>query len=318
MTLVAGIGLALAAAVACTPGEQTQVAPATESPRTHVVRHKLGEATVPVSPKRVVVADPDMLATALLLGVPVVGTAKPEFAANLPPFVDQKKLATIADVGWLAPNVERIAKLRPDLIIGSENQLGETYQQLRQVAPTVVFDHDGAANWKQTMREIATVLGKRSAMDRQLAAYEQRVARFKTENGERLRDVEVALVNVRDLNDIRVYPPLWCSGQVLREAGLHRPKAQQKPDEGKYYVKLSAENLQQADADVMFYFVGSIGTNPAEAKQAVDRLRATGLWTGLTAVRREQAHQVDARWWFVCGTVQSANLILDDLEKTLG
>jgi iron complex transport system substrate-binding protein len=313
--VAAGAVAGLLATAACSSGPET-TAPSSAAP-THAVEHALGSAEVPVSPKRVVVADPDMLATALLLGVPVVGTAKPEFLGNLPPFVDQKQLAGIADIGWLAPKVERIAELRPDLIIGTKNQLGETYQQLRQVAPTVVFDHDGGANWKQTMRELASVLGKRPAMDREIGAYEKRIAAFRRGAGQRAQGVDVSLVNVRDLSDIRVYTPRWCSGQVLQEAGLSRPAAQRKPDKDKYFVKLSAENLQRADARVMFYFVGSIGTNPKDAEQAVDRLRSTGLWTGLNAVRRGQAHQVDARWWFVCGTVQSANLILDDLEKTL-
>jgi iron complex transport system substrate-binding protein len=314
--VVAAAIAGLLATAACSSGPET-TASSSAAP-THAVKHALGSAEVPVSPKRVVVADPDMLATAQLLGVPVVGTAKPEFLGNLPPFVDQKQLAGIADIGWLAPKVERIAELRPDLIIGSKNQLGETYQQLRQVAPTVVYDHNGASEWKATMRELASAFGRRAAMDREIAAYEKRIADFKAGNGKRLNGLEVSLVNVRDLSDIRVYPAQWCSGQVLREAGLSRPAAQQKPDEGKLYLKLSAENLQRADAGVMFYFVGSIGTNPKEAGQAVDRLRSTGLWTNLEAVKRGQAYQVDARWWFVCGTVQSANLILDDLEKTVG
>ncbi|GAB3419257.1 ABC transporter substrate-binding protein [Flindersiella endophytica] len=321
-SVVAAVAVAgLLSLAACSSGTQTTASSASSASSaakpTHAVRHALGTAEAPVSPKRVVVADPDLLATALLLGVPVVGTAKPQFSENLPPFIDREKLSKIADIGWLAPKVERIAELRPDLIIGTKNQLGETYDQLRQVAPTVVFDHDGGAKWKQTMRDIASALGKRAAMDHEIGAYEKRIAAFKAGPGKQAQGVDVALVNVRDLNDIRVYTPRWCSGQVLQEAGLTRPAAQQKPDKDKYFVKLSAENLQKADAEVMFYFASSIGTNPDEAKRAVDRLRDTGLWTGLNAVKRGQAHQVDARWWFVCGTVQSANLILDDLEKTL-
>ena len=57
---------------------------------------------------------------------------------------------TTSDVGSpTQPNLEKIAALKPDLILTSKNRLGDGYGQLAQIAPTVVFDIEGTHQWKE-------------------------------------------------------------------------------------------------------------------------------------------------------------------------
>lgn len=52
-------------------------------------------------------------------------------------------------------------------------------------------------------------------------------------------------------------------------------------------------------------------------KETIERVQASPLWSRLEAVRNDRAHRVDPEWWLNAGSVQAANLILDDLEEFL-
>lgn len=315
-------GLALAAAattlaavlVACTDAPSPR-AESGDAP-THTIRHALGETSVPARPQRVVVAGNDVLATALLAGVPVVGVARPPGGEGLPAYLDEPDIRDAADVGWNPVSVESVAAQRPDLVIGTVAQLEDVYAELSELVPVVAFDHSGGSDWKPAVRAVADALGARAAADTRIAEFERRAGRFRTGSAPSVG--EVSLLNVRSAEDLRIYTPQWCSGQVLSEAGLRRPAGQRTPDEGQFYIGLSTERLTEADADVMFYFPGSVASDPEEAAAQTAQLRANPLWGQLRAVRAGQAHQVASQWWFSCSSVQAANLILDDLERLLG
>ena len=96
---------------------------AKEQPKTKVVKHAKGEATIPVNPKRIV----DLSGSTeelLLLGHKPVGTAntyKDKIQNHL-----TDKLDGVKAVGWYwAPKVdlEAVTALKPDLIILNNRQL---------------------------------------------------------------------------------------------------------------------------------------------------------------------------------------------------
>lgn len=96
---------------------QKEEAKAKEQPKTKVVKHAKGEATIPVNPKRIV----DLSGSTeelLLLGHKPVGTAntyKDKIQNHL-----TEKLDGVKAVGWYwAPKVdlEAVTALKPDLIL---------------------------------------------------------------------------------------------------------------------------------------------------------------------------------------------------------
>lgn len=284
---------------------------------TRMVEHQLGRAEVPTEPRRVLALDPYYsLPTALAAGANVVGTSHQPFGEPFPPYVDRRAAADVANVGWFTElDTERILELEPDVIVGLETFVQDNEEQLSKIAPTVALSVD-ARHWKENLELVGEAIGREDAVARQLEKYESRAASVK----ERLTRAgptaePVSLLNIRAADDLRVYTDN-CAAEVLKDVGLTPHLANQTTEE-ENSVNLTLERITDADADVLFYFVGSAGTNPDSATDARNEITQHRLWNGLRAVRDDQAHQVDARWWFDCGSTQAANRILDDVTEAL-
>lgn len=298
---------------ACGSGDQPDEAGTTAESRTIV--HEFGETEVPADPQRVVVLDSRlMVPTAALLDVPVVGLAGlPYGERDTLPFVDEEAVTGAEDVGFNEINLEKVAALRPDLILGGGGAMEDgRYEQFQQIAPTVAFDFLGFAPWKEALRRVAEVFGGTERIEEGIADYEARVQELRAELGER-QGTEVTFANLRALDDIRIYPGEWCSGSVLEEVGFTRPPDQQ----GEETISLSIERLGDLDAEMLVYFVGSPGTDPQDAGAAEDTITSHPLWDTLEVTRAGQAYAVDQTHWFSCGSLQAQNLVLDDLGEII-
>jgi iron complex transport system substrate-binding protein len=288
------------------------------SGETRIIRHSFGESEVPARPQRVVAVDPYLtLPTAALLDVPVVGTAYIPAGEPFPPFLDEEDLSGVEDVGWMEMNLEQVAALEPDLIIGMETFLETVYEELSRIAPAVAVSYE-PPDWKGHVRAVAEAFGERAAADRHIADFEGRVEGFRRAMGDRLDELEVSLVNIREAQDIRIYTEKDIAGSILKEAGLRRPEDQRAAeDPDAINIRLSLELLPRIDADVIFYYVGSAGGDYEESEAELAGIQENRLWQQLEAVRSGRAYRVDAAHWFGTGSVQAANLVLDDLERYL-
>lgn len=86
----------------------------------HKVKHAMGETEVPANPKRVVILTNEGTEALLSLGIKPVGAVK-SFTGN--PWYDHIKadmegVTVLGEEGQ--PNIELIASLKPDLIIGNK------------------------------------------------------------------------------------------------------------------------------------------------------------------------------------------------------
>lgn len=103
------------------------------------VPHDLGELCLPQAPKRVAVLDWRPLEDLLLLGVKPVGGAD---LKDFPQWVQMGLPNGLVDLGSrTAPNLERLAALKPDLILGYTGFQGRLYPELARIAPTALYDY---------------------------------------------------------------------------------------------------------------------------------------------------------------------------------
>jgi len=308
----AALGLGLAAC-----GDEQAAAPAD---RTRAVRHALGDARVPVSPRRVVTMDPfAALQVALATEVPVVGSATLPNDDPYPAYLEREQVQGIEDIGYTEPNLETIAGLRPDLIIGSSDFVEPFYGELRGIAPTVAlaFTYD----WKQTCRTAADWLGRRGAMDEPIAAFEARAAQFRRANADVLAATTVTVIRVVS-DALRIHTDQHFQGRVLAEAGVRRrPNQQASPaavreDPANSIVEISRERIGELNADVIFN-MGTGGGFEGEQDDTFERFRSTELWRRLDAVRSGRVYEVDDDHWLNVASPEAAELILDDLQRLL-
>lgn len=241
-------GQTSSAAAPAPAGPASPVAATSQSGSPRVVKHAMGETTVPAHPQRVVVLDTGELDSALALGITPVGAVTVfqdgNFQAYLRPLAgDIKTVGTIAQ-----PNLEAIAALKPDLILSSKLRHEAIYDKLAQIAPTV-FTKSVGVSWKENFALHAEALGRAEKARELMAAYDGRVAEFRRKMGDRLAKTQVSIL--RSFPDhVRVYMNESFIGTLLKDAGLPRPPAQGQP---KFAERVTTkEGIPLMDGDVIF------------------------------------------------------------------
>jgi iron complex transport system substrate-binding protein len=279
-----------------------------QGPFPRTVRHAMGETTILSPPRRVVVLDTGELDAAIALGVVPVGAVRAPVESGFLRYLRPKAMGTEL-VGTITdPNLERVAALRPDLILSSKVRHAALYPKLAQIAPTVFTETVGVV-WKQNLRANAEALGLEKKADQLLASYEARAK----ELGQRLasRGALPTVSVVRFLEgETRLYQKASFIGTVLSDVGLPRPPAQ---DVNAFRVNIGPEQVEMAAGDVIFH--ASYGPSDKTTKPLIT---SSPLWSQLAAVKGGRIYEVDDDQWMTGIGVLAANLVLDDIGRLLG
>ncbi|MYT72186.1 MULTISPECIES: iron-siderophore ABC transporter substrate-binding protein [unclassified Streptomyces] len=299
---------------ACTSGgtEKDGAEPGTGS-GTHTVKTAMGDVKVKDHPKRVVVLDTAELDSAITLGVTPVGATRAGAEDAFLSYLPKEKTDGITEVGEIAnPGLEKIAALKPDLILSNKVRDGQRYQQLSAIAPTVLTETTGYP-WKQNFLVHADALGRKAQARAAVKTYEKRVAAVTEALGgkEKAAGVDVNVVRFVEGADIRIYGKKNYIGTILAEVGIGRPAITDKAKDGFTY-DVSPEQIDKADADVIFT---STYGSPNKAK--VTETTTSGLWRKLKAVRDGKVFQVDDELWIQGIGYTAAGRILGELQSDL-
>ncbi|TCC32457.1 ABC transporter substrate-binding protein [Kribbella sindirgiensis] len=272
-------------------------------PRT--VKHALGSTEIPAKPSRVVVLDSGELDDVLALGITPVGMATTAGQSGVPSYLADKAqgIKTVGGISEL--NLEAIAALKPDLILGSKLRANDLYEKLSAIAPTVFSIRPGFP-WKENFLLVADSVGAEDQATSILNDYQKRADEVKSK-------VEgtptISLVRFRP-GQIRLYGNLSFIGVILKDVGLPRPKIQDVQD---LAVEVSQENIGQAAGDWIFY--SSYGKPDSTDETKVVN---GNLWKSLPAVKAGKSARVDDEVWFLGLGPIGAMDVLTDLEKLLG
>lgn len=270
---------------------------------TRPVTHAMGVSMVPAQAQRVVVLDTQELDAAVSLGVTPVGATRASASEELPSFLEGKVApGSITTVGTIQdPNLEAIAALAPDLILSSKLRHERIHPQLQAIAPTVLSERTGDA-WKDNLLLYGDALGRAPEARRLLDAYRTRAAELGLRVGAAQTTVSVIR---RTPEDVRLYGPRSFVGSILADAGFARPDVVRNAP--RTFVEIGPEQIAQADADVVY----------ATTYGNVPRLSTSPLWRSLGAVGAGRAYEVSDDNWMLAIGPTGANLVLDDLERTL-
>ncbi|MFI8457614.1 ABC transporter substrate-binding protein [Kitasatospora sp. NPDC085464] len=322
-TLLTGLGGA--ALAACTGGTRQTPAPGpaaagdldpsaspTVTPAPPVtVNTATGPVLVPAEPMRVVVLDTDALDSALTLGITPVGAALPARDTRYPDYWPASRTTGIRLVGPAgAPDLPTVRALRPDLILSNQARDGDRYDQLRELAPTVLTQTTGAP-WKADFELHARALGRVAAGEAFADAYQKHAGQVaQALSAARLSGRRVSLVRFVEGGGIRLYGRQSFPGTVLADAQVGRPDAQ-NVDQSDFEVP--PDQIAKADGDLLLY--ATYG-DPEQA--GLDAVLASPGWQALGAVRAHRAFPVDDQLWFQGIGYTGANYVLDELQRFLG
>ncbi|GEM33693.1 iron siderophore-binding protein [Nocardia neocaledoniensis NBRC 108232] len=267
-----------------------------------VVTHAMGETKVPANPQRIVVLDSPHLDALVALGITPAAVTERAMGYGAPKYLADK-LSGVPTVGTIQdPDVDAIANLAPDLIIGTKVRHEPLYTQLSGIAPTV-FSENSGTNWHEQANLTAAAVGKSAEMTELLTQLDTRAKAV----GQRIGAPGKTVSMVRFTEDrFRLYGPETFSGSLLAQVGFRHPAREWN----KYSMaELDPEQYEQINGDVVFhadYTGSSTGTTKA---------RVTALWGSLPAVAGGRAYEVADDTWMLGIGVLGANKIIDDIER---
>lgn len=280
----------------------------TSKGKTVSIQDAMGMVEVPTDPKSIVVLTNEGTEALLSLGVKPVGAV----TGVTGEWYDhtKKELEGVKAIGKEKDvNIEAIAALKPDLIIGNKMRHEKLYAQLKSIAPTVFSDTIRGA-WKDNFRFYAKVLNKEAEGEKAIKEYEDKIA-YIQDNYKNKLDSEVSLVRFMD-GKTRIYLEDTFAGTILKEVGFKRPKAQQGTE---FVNEIGKERLKEAEGDIMFYFTQDFGDGKglASEKEWIN----DPLFKSLDVVKNNKAIKVDDIIWNTAGGIKAANLMIDDLTNML-
>ncbi len=284
------------------------------------------KVTIPANPKRVLPLSEPTLDATLALGITPVATTAGRGQNAIPAYL-RRRAEDVTSVGGLgAPNLEQVATLAPDVILldGTAFQDAAVVDKLRRIAPVVSTSKDGT-DWRAAFTTTAEVLGRGDAGAKVLEQYDTRVRDTKAKLGA-TGGASVSIVRWSGIGLPAVFGQELCAGRVLTDLGLRRPAGQDELGPG-HSIPVSLEEIERLDADWIFF--GALGAGSAEAgsvdltadaasaKGAIATARDTPGWNRLGAVKAGHVVPVDGSAWTSAGGVLAANVIVDDVARTL-
>lgn len=279
----------------------TDAAPG-EFPRT--ITDSMGTVTLEKKPERVVVLDGGELDSVLALGVTPVGMAEYATSPNGESYLKDRvaEIPVVGDVKEL--NLEAIAALKPDLILGSSLRAEKMYPALSKIAPTVFAIRPGFP-WKENFLLIGDALGEETKAVQILNDYQDKANAVRDSVS---NPPTISLLRFMP-EKIRLYANKSFAGVILKDAGIPRPANQDIDD---LAAEISPENVSDAEADLILY--SSYGDPSGTAEESVVN---GALFQNLAAVKAGNAKRISDDVWFLALGPIGANLVLDDLQNIL-
>ncbi|QHT63007.1 iron-siderophore ABC transporter substrate-binding protein [Paenibacillus lycopersici] len=269
----------------------------------------MGQAVIKGTPQRIVVLTNEGTEALLALGVKPVGAVK---SWTGDPWYDHIKqdmdgVEVVGDESQ--PNLELIASLKPDLIIGNKLRQEKVYEQLKAIAPTV-FSETLRGEWQSNFMLYAEAIGKKAEGEKIIADYDARTADFKAKAGDKLNE-KVSVVRFM-AGKTRIYLSDTFTGIAFAKMGITRPDSQNGYKDT-FVEEITKERLPEADGDMIFYF--TYDTGDGKGNQMEKEMLNDPLWKSLKAVKNNKAYKVNDAIWNTAGGVIAANLMLDELYK---
>ncbi|USK59292.1 ABC transporter substrate-binding protein [Peribacillus asahii] len=317
LSMFAILAVFVLAACGNTKDEGTEQADNKEKKETsYTVEHAMGTAEIKGNPERIVVLTNEGTEALLALGIKPVGAVQSWLGD---PWYDHIKddMKDVEVVGLESEvNLEKIAALKPDLIIGNKLRQEAVYDKLSQIAPTI-FSETLRGDWKENFSLYAKAVNQEEKGKEVLQQYDDNVAALKEKLGDKTNQ-EVSVVRFM-AGVTRIYYTDSFSGVIFNELGFKRTEQQTemfKADSklGNLAIEVGKEMIPKMDGDVLFYFTYAPEGDP-NAVATEEEWTNDPLWKKLSVVQDGKTYKVDDAVWNTAGGVLAANIMLDDIEK---
>lgn len=269
------------------------------------VKDQFRTITLPDTPHRIVVLEFSFLDALAAVGVTPVGAADDGDASRVLPRA-RAAVGKWTSVGLRSqPNIEVIAKLKPDLIIADSERHQAQYAALSAIAPTLMLPSRGE-DYEGSLKT-AQIIGHALNLDAKMAARIAQNKKHLQEIAAQIPKNTTVLFGVAREDSFSAHGPHAYAGSVLKAIGLNVPVVRQNAGPTEF---ISLEQLLAINPQ--WLMVGHY-RHPS----IVDKWSNQPLWQILSAVKNHQVDSVDGNVWARDRGIMASEQIAEDALKVL-
>ena len=266
------------------------------------VKDAKGEFTLDKTPSRVVALEYSFVDALAQVSVSPVGVADDNKIDRILPQV-REKIAAWQSVGTRSqPSLEVIASLKPDLIIADPSRHTAVFEELKKIAPTVMFDsrHESYQENLETAQKIGDLVGKSAEMKAKINEHNDYIANIAKNLG--VQGKKASFGTSRE-DKFNIQNDNGYVGSFLTTLGF----APTKLNSDQAFVEINLEQLVMEKPEYLFiahYRDESIAR----------KWEAEPLWKAIPAVKANHVYSVDADMWARSRGLEASKIMAKQIE----
>ena len=266
------------------------------------VKDAKGEFTLDKTPSRVVALEYSFVDALAQVGVSPVGVADDNKIDRILPQV-REKIAAWQSVGTRSqPSLEVIASLKPDLIIADPSRHTAVFEELKKIAPTVMFDsrHESYQENLETAQKIGDLVGKSTEMKAKINEHNNYIANIAKNLG--VQGKKASFGTSRE-DKFNIQNDNGYVGSFLTTLGF----APTKLNSDQAFVEINLEQLVMEKPEYLFiahYRDESIAR----------KWEAEPLWKAIPAVKANHVYSVDSDMWARGRGLEASKIMAKQIE----
>ena len=266
------------------------------------VKDAKGEFTLDKTPSRVVALEYSFVDALAQVGVSPVGVADDNKIDRILPQV-REKIAAWQSVGTRSqPSLEVIASLKPDLIIADPSRHTAVFEELKKIAPTVMFDsrHESYQENLETAQKIGDLVGKSAEMKAKINEHNDYIANIAKNLG--VQGKKASFGTSRE-DKFNIQNDNGYVGSFLTTLGF----APTKLNSDQAFVEINLEQLVMEKPEYLFiahYRDESIAR----------KWEAEPLWKAIPAVEANHVYSVDSDMWARGRGLEASKIMAKQIE----
>ena len=266
------------------------------------IKDAKGEFTLDKTPSRVVALEYSFVDALAQVSVSPVGVADDNKIDRILPQV-REKIAAWQSVGTRSqPSLEVIASLKPDLIIADPSRHTAVFEELKKIAPTVMFDsrHESYQENLETAQKIGDLVGKSAEMKAKINEHNNYIANIAKNLG--VQGKKASFGTSRE-DKFNIQNDNGYVGSFLTTLGF----APTKLNSDQAFVEINLEQLVMEKPEYLFiahYRDESIAR----------KWEAEPLWKAIPAVKANHVYSVDSDMWARGRGLEASKIMAKQIE----
>ncbi|MGG5180221.1 ABC transporter substrate-binding protein [Bacillus sp. MM09(2025)] len=209
------------------------------------------------------------------------------------------------------PNLEKILKLKPDVILGSTKFPPATIKKLDKIQTTIPVSHV-SSDWESNLLLLGTLTGKSEEAKNIISDYQKDLKQAKEILKDKSSNKTAVILRIRQ-GDLYVYPEdVYFNSTLYGDLGFTAPSDIKK---AKAQALISLERLGELNPD--YIFVQFSKEENSSKPNALKDLEENKIWTSLKAVKNGHINENVVDPMLQGGTALSKTTFLDKAVKWL-